>query len=141
MKLNPALYKVVQEDTSALENKSDPFERVMSYRDKYQQESAMIRDGVHRAELDHPNSLHNFTTGEKMQVQFPSCSKDPANMRDHMALNGYYDREALSLRNAFKESSGPMPLDTRMMTGARLGSNIYTDNEVYEANQHLLQEI
>ena len=55
-------------------------------------------------------------------------------MRDYMALNGYYDREALSLRNAFKESSGPMPLDTRMMTGARLGSNIYTDNEVYEAN-------
>ena len=62
-------------------------------------------------------------------------------MRAHMALNGYYDREALSLRNAFKEPSGPMPLDTRMMTGARLGSNIHTDNEVYMPNEALLEEI
>ena len=43
--------------------------------------SGFIRDAVNRAELDHPHSLHNTTTGsgQYQAVRFPESSNDPAN--------------------------------------------------------------
>ena len=105
--------------------------------------SGFIRDSVNRAELDHPHSLHNMTTGAAPDqvLRFPESSNDPANMRDHLQLNGYYDREAISLSNAFKPPEGPIPVDNRMMTHAKLGSNIQGKNQIYSPNSELLAEI
>ena len=105
--------------------------------------SGFIRDGVNRAELDHPHSLHNAATGAAADqaVRFPESSNDPANMRGHLQLNGYYDREAVTLKNAFVPPEGPIAVDTRMMTGAKLGSNIQQKNQVYSPNAELLAEI
>lgn len=99
---------------------------------------------MYRSELDHPNSQHNTATGasSSLQVHFPQSANDPANQSAHVSLNGYYDREALTLKKGFKAPTGPAPPDTRMDTAAgRFGSNAERANKLYSANTQLLNEI
>mmetsp|Transcript_15333 Transcript_15333/g.23600 ORF Transcript_15333/g.23600 Transcript_15333/m.23600 type:complete len:101 (+) Transcript_15333:647-949(+) len=88
------------------------------------QTHSMVKDFIYRTEYDHPNSLHNVTTGasKKMQVNFPHTSQMPdgtdASKKAQMSLNGFYDKEALSLKNGFKEhtNSRIQPMDKRLIT-------------------------
>lgn len=141
MKLNPSLYKVVAEK-KVDDQMADSFATILRQQGKWMDRSGFIRDAVNRAELDHPHSLHNATTGSGADpVRFPASSNDPANQRDHLQLNGYYDREAITLQNAFVPPEGPISVDTRMMTGAKLGSNLQDRNQIYSPNAELLAEI
>lgn len=45
------------------------------------------------------------------------------------------------MKNAFKPPEGPINVDTRMMSGAKLGSNIQDKNQLYSPNTELLAEI
>lgn len=77
-----------------------------------------------------------------MQVRFPKSANDPANQGAFMSVNGYYDKEAITLKNGFKAPTGPAPPDGRMDTAAgRLGANAERSNKLYEANTALLNEI
>ena len=75
-----------------------------------------IKDVVYRSDLDHPNSMHNTTSGQNasMQVQFPK-TQDPYNSAQAPAftMNGYYDKEAATIKNGFKapKSQTLLPVD------------------------------
>lgn len=105
MKLNPTLYKVVDANKNIDKNFSDPFGKIMEQQQTWINNSSYIRDIVYRTDLDHPNSQHNTTAGvsDSMQVQFPQSANqggyDPSNAK--MTLNGYYDKNALSLKGGF----------------------------------------
>jgi hypothetical protein len=45
-------------------------------------------------------------------------------------LNGFYDRDAMTLKNGFKPMKGVAP-DDRMGTNARITSNIEATNKLY----------
>lgn len=65
---------------------ADSFATILKQQGKYMDRSGFIRDTVNRAELDHPHSLHNMTTGAAADqaIRFPESSNDPANQRDHL---------------------------------------------------------
>ena len=73
------------------------------------EDHAMVKDFIYRSEYDHPNSLHNVTTNQsdRMQARFPKTSMLPdggnAASKAKMSLNGFYEKEALTLKNGFKE--------------------------------------
>jgi hypothetical protein len=141
MKLNPTLYKVVSEGKP--DHMQDAFATILKQQGRRMDRSGFVSDAVNRAELDHPHSLHNAATGqgEQQLVRFPESSNDPANQNDFLQLGGYYDREALSLQGGFQPPGGPINVDTRMMTGAKLGSNLQDKNQIYQPNAELLSEI
>lgn len=59
---------------------------------------------VYRSDLDHPMSMHNTTTGQSasMQVNFPKTqNQDIGGANAKYSLNGYYDKDAASLKNGF----------------------------------------
>ena len=57
-----------------------------------------------------------------------------------MTLNGFYDREALTLKNGFQRQKGVVP-DDRLNTNARVQSNTEAINKLYHPNAALLKEI
>jgi hypothetical protein len=57
-----------------------------------------------------------------MQVQYPESMNDPENQKAKMTLNGYYDREALTLKNGFKPQKGVAP-DDRLNNAAKITPN------------------
>lgn len=76
---------------------------------------------IYRTDIDHPNSMHNVTSGmsKKMNVEFPKTENqiNGSKARDaKLTLNGYYDKEAMSLKGGFKEHKNQFlnPVDTRM---------------------------
>ena len=105
MKMNPTLYKVVDANKNIDKNFSDPFYKIMEQQQTWINNSSYIKDIVYRSDLDHPNSQHNTTTqvSASMQVQFPKSANqggyDPS--KAQMTLNGYYDKNALSLKGGF----------------------------------------
>ena len=143
MKLNPTLYNQVKKDGADKLNMTEAFESLMhQQRNQNVKTQGYIKDTLHRVELDHPNSLHNLTTGKKMHVKFPESSNDPMNQQDHLKLNGYYDLESYHLKNAFQPPEGPVPIDNRLMNGAQLGERTHQPSELeYQANHELLAEI
>ena len=74
MKLNPTLYKAVAVKRNDPGNFTDPFQKIMEQQHQWEDQNAnfgYIKNLVYRSDIDHPNSLHNSTTQQKMQVQFP----------------------------------------------------------------------
>jgi hypothetical protein len=61
MKLNPTLYKVVQQESKP--NFTDPFQKIMEQQDTWIRDQGFVKNSIYRSDLDHPNSLHNMTTG------------------------------------------------------------------------------
>lgn len=57
-------------------------------------------------------------------------------------LNGYYDKESLSLKNGFKEHTvkGINPMDNRFIN-AKESFNYQNKNKIYQPNENLLNEI
>jgi hypothetical protein len=78
MKLNPTLYKVVENKLDQ-SNFTDPFQKIMQQQSSWistNQKHGYVKDMVYRTDLDHPNSMHNKLTGqqESMQVNFPKTA-------------------------------------------------------------------
>lgn len=75
MRLNPTLYKVVQEARADPKNFTDPFQKIMEQQHKWidKGDSQFINNLVYRSDLDHPLSMHNQATklDKKMKVSFP----------------------------------------------------------------------
>lgn len=61
MRLNPTLYKVVQEARADPKNFTDPFQKIMEQQHKWidQGGSKYVGNLVYRSDLDHPLSMHN----------------------------------------------------------------------------------
>lgn len=78
-----------------------------------------MKDVVYRSDLDHPNSMHNTTSGQNasMQVQFPQ-TQDPYQGANppQFTMNGYYDKDATSIKNGFKPPTNQFlqPVDQRL---------------------------
>ena len=93
------------------------------------QDKNFIKGSIYRSDLDHPNSLHNTTAGQsdKMQVQVPKSQVGPSKTQ----LNGFYDKETLSVTNGFKEhtTKGIGPMDPRF--GTNENYNIANRNKLY----------
>ena len=59
-----------------------------------------------------------------------------------MTLNGYYDKEAMSIKNGFKEHTvkGIGPMDPRFLDQNE-NYNYMNKNKMYQPNSKLLEEI
>jgi len=77
MRLNPTLYKQVQEAKGEV-NFTDPFYKVMEQQHKWLEDNKFVKDMVYRTDLDHPHSMHNKVTSQDIQVKFPSTQNGPA---------------------------------------------------------------
>lgn len=70
---------------------------------------------IYRTDIDHPNSIHNQTTGQtnKISVNFPNASEQ--NYHTKIAMNGFYNKDALCLKNQFDQPGNPqlISLDNR----------------------------
>lgn len=64
MRLNPSLYKVVQEARADPANFTDPFQKIMEQQHQWADrgDSQYIKNFVYRSDLDHPLSMHNLAT-------------------------------------------------------------------------------
>ena len=65
--------------------------------------------------------MHNVTSGmsSKMNIQFPKTENQvngSTQEETKMTLNGYYDKQPMSLKGQFKEHANKFlnPVDTRM---------------------------
>lgn len=113
----------------------------------WNQNEGYIKDIVYRSDLDHPNSMHNVTSGTsaKMNVQFPKTENQvngSTKEETKLTLNGYYDKEPMSLKGKFKEHTNKFlnPVDTRMYNQNE-NFNHENQNKLYKPNQELLFEI
>lgn len=143
MRLNPTLYKVVENKRDP-SNFTDPFQTIMAQQGRWidnNQHNAFIKDMVYRSDLDHPNSMHNNTTDQKMSVQFPKTA-DLQKTEPAFTLNGYYDKEPATLKNGFKRHTNKdvQPVDERMLDDQN-SFNFSHKNNVYQPNEALLSEI
>ena len=71
MKLNPTLYKVVENKLDQ-SNFTDPFQNIMRQQNQWietNQKHGYVKDMVYRSDLDHPNSMHNnLAQNDSMKV-------------------------------------------------------------------------
>ena len=98
---------------------------------------------VYRSDLDHPNSMHNNLTNQaSMQVQFPKTSNQQDGVQPEFTLNGYYDKEAVSLKNGFQTHNNKFvqPVDKRLFN-QKENFNQANQNNMYKPNEELLFEI
>lgn len=87
----------------------------------WNQNEGYIKDMIYRTDLDHPNSMHNVTSGmsQKMNIDFPKTENQINGSKAagaKLTLNGYYDKQPMSLKGGFKEHQNKFlnPVDTRM---------------------------
>ena len=134
MKLNPTLYKIVDQSRENQNNFTDPFQKIMQQQDMWIKDASYIKSSIYRTDLDHPNSQHNITTGQSasMQVQIP---KTQAPSAGKVTLNGYYDKESMSLKNGFQEHTvkGISPMDNRFIN-QKENFNFQKKNKLYQLN-------
>lgn len=146
MKLNPTLYKVVDANKNIDKNFSDPFHKIMEQQQTWINNSSYVRDIVYRTDLDHPNSQHNTTAqvSDSMQVQFPKTANQGGYdaSKAKMTLNGYYDKNALSLKGGFQVPQNQFvnPVDQRLYN-QKENFNQQNENKLYKPNEELLKEI
>jgi len=90
--------------------------------------------------------MHNVITNQsqKMQVQFPRTQDQNAGGKPpvQFSMNGYYDKEAVSLKNGFKPEQNQFlqPVDARLYNPNE-NFNQDNSNKLYKPNQELLLEI
>lgn len=150
MRLNPTLYKVVQEARADPKNFTDPFQKIMEQQHKWIDKGSdgqFINNLVYRSDLDHPLSMHNQAAqlDKKMKVSFPQTRDQPLPAGQKPAkfeLNGFYDKEAVSLNGGFKPSKNEFlqPVDNRIYNPTE-NFNQDHQNKLYRANTELLAEI
>lgn len=110
----------------------------MEQQDTWQKNNQFIKNSIYRSDIDHPNSQHNITTGQSasMQVNIPKTVGPDGKV----TLNGYYNKETMSLKNGFKEHTvkGIAPMDPRF---SNENFNFQNKNKLYQPNIQLLDEI
>jgi len=81
--------------------------------------------------------MHNTTSGmsAKMNIKFPKTENQVNGSKKEeakMTLNGYYDKEAMSLKGGFKEHTNKFlnPVDTRMYN-SKENFNFDNQNQIY----------
>jgi len=99
---------------------------------------------LYHYQYDYPNSFHNQTVKNPMQVQFPSDLENYK--RDAETYQSkYYEAAVFGLKNKHKPYTDPclMEIDPRMYSmKENYGRNVFQeDNLLYKENEELMREI